>query len=276
MKNNMLRYKNECLFIVKKTIYSSEENKTSFYKAIDNRTKRVVGIKEIVASDKKSADELKKEINMLIMLEKYTRSTPVLYDYYVEGNTIYMIMQYIEGETLRDVFNREKETVLTEKTTKKNLMRLKKLAYALSEIHRCDGVQHKDLKPENIILSENEMNLSVIDFGLTGMGTLRGTGTPFYRAPEQSKSFRGVFRNDRIDIFSFGLIMYEALTGKRMEFMKDLVLNADGESWREIKKIDNPFVPEKLNDILRKCLSYSPENRYENGGRLVCDLRKLI
>ncbi len=276
MKNNMLRYNNDCLYLVKKTIYASSENHSSFYKAIDNRTKRIVGIKEIVAPDKKSADELKKEINMLIKLEKYSRSIPVLYDYHIAGNTIYMIMQYVEGETLRDIFNREKATVLTEKTTKKNLMRLKKLAYVLSEIHRCDNIQHKDLKPENIILSDNEMHLSVIDFGLTGMGTLRGTGTPFYRAPEQSKNFRGVYRNDRIDLFSFGLIMYEALTGERLEFVKDLVLSPDTESWNEIKKINNPFVPEKLNDVLKKCLSYNPEKRYEDGGKLVCDLRKLI
>lgn len=276
MKNNMLRYSNDALYLVKKTIYTSEENGTSFFKAIDNRTKRIVGIKEIAAPDKKSADELKKEINMLITLEKYSRNIPVLYDFHISGNTIYMIMQYIEGESLRDVLSREKETVLTEKTTKKNLMRLKKLAYVLSEIHRCNGIQHKDLKPENIILSDNEMNLSVIDFGLTGMGALRGTGTPFYRAPEQSKSFRGVTRSDRIDIFSFGLIMYEALTGERMEFMKDLVLSPDGKHWRNIKEINNPFIPKKLNDILKKCLSFDPDERYENGGRLVCDLRKLI
>ena len=276
MKNNMLRYNNECLYIAKKTIYSSSENNTSFYQAIDNRTKRIVGIKEIVAPDKRSADEFKKEINMLIKLEKYSRNIPVLYDYYVSGNTIYIIMQYIEGDTLRDAFNREKESVLTEKTTKKNLMRLKKLAYVLGDIHRCENIQHKDLKPENIILSENEQNLSVIDFGLSGLGTLRGTGTTFYKAPEQSKSFRGVYRSDRVDVFSFGLIMYEALTGQRMEFMKDLILSPDSDSWKEIKEINNPYVPSGLNDVLRKCLSYNPDNRYENGGKLVCDLRKLI
>lgn len=276
MKNNMLRYNNECLYLVKKTIYTSEENGTSFYKAIDNRTKRIVGIKEIVAPDKRSADELKKEINMLITLEKYSRNVPVLYDFHINGNTIYIIMQYIEGESLRDALNREKDELLTEKITKKNLMRLKKLGYVLSEIHRANGVQHKDLKPENIILSENGMDLSVIDFGLTGMGALRGTGTPFYRAPEQSKNFRGVYRTDRIDIFSFGLIMYELLTGKRMDFMEDLVLSQDGKHWKEIKEIDNPFVTKKLNDVLKKCLAYDPEERYESGGRLICDLRKLI
>ena len=83
MKNNMLRYNNDCLYLVKKTIYTSEENGTSFFKAIDNRTKRIVGIKEIVAPDKKSADELKKEINMLITLEKYSRNIPVLYDFHI-------------------------------------------------------------------------------------------------------------------------------------------------------------------------------------------------
>ena len=65
-------------------------------------------------------------------------------------------------------------------------------------------------------------------------------------------------------------------TRERMEFMKDLVLSSDGKHWREIKDINNPFVPKKLNDVLKKCLAFNPEERYENGGRLVCDLRKLI
>ena len=62
------------MYVVQKTVYPPSENNTSFYKAIDNRTKRVVGIKEIVATDKKAADEFKKEINMLIKLE-YTAET---------------------------------------------------------------------------------------------------------------------------------------------------------------------------------------------------------
>ena len=276
MNSSLITYKKEHSYVPEKEIYRSEENATVFLKARDAETGRAVGIKKIKASDRRLLKEYENEVKALIKLEKYSRSIPTVYDYFTDKNEITIIMSYIEGKTLAEVMANERDRVYTETVTRNNLRRLKSLAHVLGEIHRFEQAQHKDLKPANIILKsyKNREELFVIDFGLTGVLNYRGTGTLFYQAPEQSELFRGMVSPDRIDVFSFGLIAYELLEGRRLKFLEDLVLDPAKSEWKNIPDIKNPYVNRQVNNVIKKCLAYDPKNRYKNGERIEWELKK--
>lgn len=274
--NNELRFKKDFRYIIESVVYKSEVNKTAFYKAKDTETGRTVGIK-VIKSDMPHLKSYISEIRVLMKLEEYAKNIPTVYQYYVHQNTLFIIMQFIEGRTLLEIFNAEKDDILTAETTYKNLVRLKKLAHILATVHhteqgRSDYIQHKDLKPENIIVKGfgKDEELFLIDFGLSAPLAIRGSGTPMYQSPEQSKIFSQIKDTSRIDVFTFGLIMYELLCGKKLIFGETLILDKQKNEWQSIPKISsvNPNVDKSIDEILEKCIAYNPQQRLKDGGKI--------
>ena len=171
----------------------------------------------------------------------------------------YLVMELCEGETLAARLKRGKLSI--EDTLRSG----QQIAGALAAAH-AKGIVHRDLKPSNIMLAKS--GVKVLDFGLAKSqqdATLTGSrmvmGTPAYMAPEQSE---GKECDARSDIFSFGLVLYEMLTGERV-FRSPSTIETIAAGGRKDRKPLREFVkdvPDELERIIRRCLRKHPEERY--------------
>src|SRR5256714_8829940 len=200
----------------------------------------------------------------------------------------YLALEYIEGENLRRWLRKHKLPLDIPQAVRWGT----ELAEALSYLHQ-HKIVHRDLKPENVIVTQNDKaalrgapgdgHLKIIDFGtalLTGARRLtwrhltEALGTPDYMSPEQIQGERG---DPRSDIYSWGIMMYEFLTG-RVPFEGDnwLAVMA-GHLQRHPKPIREarPEVPPELDAIVLTAMRRYPENRYQSAEELLADLRAL-
>ncbi len=286
MDNKELFFKKNYKYAIQKTVYDSPETGTSFYCALEEETGRKVGIKVIKAKNQNDLRSFITEVNVLTRLESNVTNVPTVYYHYCMGNTLFIVMQYIEGDTLRQKMDKETSPLDAPDAVQRELSRLRLLASALRDVHkgsRTNGrpyTQHKDLKPQNIILKGNYPyeKLFLIDFGISAPSAVRGSGTPGYQSPEQSALFSGIPDASRIDVFAFGLIMYELLCRKRLVIGQDLVYDRQKGDWKNIPLISevNPLVPKPVDEILKSCISYNPSKRLSDGGAIECLLKKIL
>lgn len=189
--------------------------------------------------------------------------------------TKYISMEYIKGQSLRELI--QASGSLTVKTA---LNIARQIVAALKAAHN-KGIIHRDLKPSNILVG-NDGQVYVMDFGLAmaiSEVSLSGesAGTPQYMSPEQVKSEK---LDPRTDIYSFGAILYEMLTGRRLFEEKtpaDYKQHHISEIPSHPSKI-NTFVPSALNSIVLKCLEKDREKRFQNVGEILIELdeKKLL
>ncbi len=181
----------------------------------------------------------------------------------------FIVMEYVDGQTLRDL--------LPVKNIDDAIEYAVQIAEALNEAH-VHGIVHRDIKTENIMVNSNNL-VKVMDFGLAKVkGSLKLTrtgttvGTAAYKSPEQ---IRGELLDARSDIFSFGVVLYEMLTGKtpfESEYEEALlysILNADPKPMRDLR----PDVPEPLENICLRALAKNPNERYQTAAELLLDLK---
>jgi len=189
----------------------------------------------------------------------------------------YLALEYIEGDTLRRWLRRHETPLSIPQAVQWGT----ELAEALAYLHH-HKIVHRDLKPENIIVT-GDGHLKIIDFGtalLTGARRLtwrhltEALGTPDYMSPEQIQGERG---DPRSDIYSWGIMTYEFLTG-RVPFEGDnwLAVMA-GHLQRHPKPIHElrPEVPGELEAVVLTAMRRYPENRYQSADELLADLRAL-
>jgi serine/threonine protein kinase len=165
----------------------------------------------------------------------------------------YLVLEYIEGNSL------------TGPQTVEEAVRLAtQIAEALDAAHR-KGVVHRDLKPANIMLT-SEGSVKLLDFGLAKQvnesdetATLEGTvlGTAAYMAPEQAE---GKLLDARSDVFSFGAVLYELLSGRRAFRGENFVSTMAAILHKEPAPLD---APAELQDIVKRCLAKPPGQRYQ-------------
>jgi len=248
------------------------------YLAQDTRLGRKVAIKMMppeIADNPQVLHRWKREARLLASLNHPNIAT--IHEELEETEGIsYLVLEYVEGDTLRD------RIAHGELTLKETVLITLQIAEAISAAHS-KGVVHRDLKPANIKITP-EGRVKVLDFGVAKIlggrkGAPQGTivtqpgqviGTPGYMSPEQSL---GKDTDHRTDIWSFGCVLYEMLTGKRPFPGQDTseVLEAmlrSEPSWEALpEEIELP-----LRDIIRKCLDKDPDNRYHSAGALHQDL----
>src|SRR5437588_8043930 len=189
----------------------------------------------------------------------------------------YLALEYIEGDTLRRWLRRHKTPLSIPQAVQWGT----ELAEALAYLHH-HKIVHRDLKPENVIVT-GDGHLKIIDFGtallrgarrLTWRHLTEALGTPDYMSPEQIQGERG---DPRSDIYSWGIMMYEFLTG-RVPFEGDhwLAVMA-GHLQRHPKPIHEvrSDVPRELEAIVLTAMRRYPENRYQSADELLADLRSL-
>jgi len=190
-----------------------------------------------------------------------------------DDGKLFIAMAYYEGTTLTPKIEAEAFDL------KSALNLSTQIAQGLARAHQ-NNIIHRDIKPSNIIITKHD-EAKIVDFGLAKLaGEVRLTrtgetlGTAAYMAPEQ---IQGLEVDHRSDIFAWGVLFYEMLTG-RLPFSGEYefslmysILNEDPESIRT----SNPEIPEEVESILNKALAKSPEDRYQKTEELVEDLQTL-
>ena len=195
-----------------------------------------------------------------------------IYDWGQEGSTYFIVMELVEGRSLRDVL-REEGPLLPRRVIEISA----EVAAALSVAHR-SGLVHRDIKPGNMLL-DADGTVKVTDFGiarawddsseLTKTGAVIGTAT--YFSPEQAQ---GEPADERSDIYALGVVMYEMLTG-RPPFSGEspvAVAYQHVSSQAAQPSLDNADVPADLDHIVMRALDKNPENRYQTADDLRHDL----
>jgi len=190
-----------------------------------------------------------------------------------ERSRLYMVIEWVDGRLLRSILNEERQLPI-ERATNLTLQILD----ALDTMHK-HGVVHRDLKPENIMV-DAEDRIKLIDFGialredarrLTFVDMSPTLGTPDYISPEQVKGQRG---DQRSDIYSLGVMLYEMLTGdppftgpNPLAVMNERVLH-DPEPARKRR----PEISPELNEILNRALERDPRRRYQTASEMAWEL----
>ncbi len=194
-----------------------------------------------------------------------------IYDWGEVDGTYFIVMEYVEGETLKDLVRRHGRLGGSE-AVRISLQLLAALEFA----HRT-GIVHRDIKPQNVML-DRAGNVKVTDFGIARAGdsgmTEAGSilGTAQYLAPEQAKGQRV---DERSDLYSVGIVLYEMLTGT-VPFKGDsavtVALKHVNEMAAEPAQLV-PGMPYALNQIVLKAIAKDPDQRYQTAAQFARDLR---
>ena len=244
------------------------------YKAKCHTLDRLVAIKvlkEEFASDENFVSKFKMEAQAAARLSH--PNIVNVYDVVDEGNLHYIVMELIEGITLKSYI--EKKGFLENKEAIGIAIQVAQGIAAAHEQH----IIHRDIKPQNMIISRDG-NVEVADFGIAravSSQTMNATavGSVHYISPEQA---RGGYCDERSDIYSFGITMYEMVTG-RVPFEGDntvAVALAHLETPITPPSQLNPVVSSGLEQIILKCTQKKPDRRYSSIGDVITDLRHVM
>jgi serine/threonine-protein kinase len=193
------------------------------------------------------------------------------------GATPYIVMEYVEGDTLRDVLRREGRL-----QPQKAMQLAADICGALDFSHR-NGIVHRDVKPGNVMITPDGA-VKVMDFGIaravsdsaaTMTSTAAVIGTAQYLSPEQA---RGEGVDARSDVYSVGCLLYELVTGAP-PFTGDSPVAVAYQHVREDPRLPssiNPAIPSELDAILMKAMSKNPANRYQSAADMRSDLLRAV
>jgi len=245
------------------------------YKANDKEINAKIALKLIkpeIASNKKIIERFRNELK--IARDISHKNVCRMYDLNKEKGSYYITMEYVSGEDLKSFIHRSGQ--LTIGTAIKIT---KQICDGLSEAHKL-GVIHRDLKSNNIMI-DREGNVRIMDFGIarslsgkgiTGAGVM--IGTPEYMSPEQVE---GKEVDQRSDIYSLGIILYEMVTGK-VPFEGDTPFTIGMKHKSEIPanpKEFNEQIPDELSDVILRCLRKNKETRFQSAGEVRLELEKI-
>lgn len=233
---------------------------------LEERAKAIKMVPPELASSSLAFDDLKREISMASAIV-HTNVLKVL-SLEAQDGQYFIVMEYIEGESLEQAIAKAKDRRLKEEDV---IRIMKKTAEGIIEAH-AKKVIHRDLKPRNIMVSR-EGEVKVLDFGVSdrmtrSMTELTGSdtsGTWPYMAPEQLSNLFGR-ENQQVDVWSFGVTMYQLLTGE--------VPFRNREQIIDLKEKPFPLehVSRRTTHIVLKCLEKERKKRYRNMSEVLDDL----
>jgi serine/threonine protein kinase len=247
------------------------------WRAEDTRLLREVAIKilsERIANDPEWKARFLREARTIAQMNHPNIAT--IYSIEQEAEKLFIVMELVEGESLATVLAKgplpPTEAVRI----------IRHVAEALAEAHE-KGIVHRDVKPDNVIVGKR--GTKVLDFGiakqlvsttesptLTQAGLI--VGTPFYMSPEQALG-RPV--DARSDLFSLGVVLYEALAGKRPfegESVTETMMNIIMQEAPDLAVVA-PSLPPSLSDVVNRALQKKPERRFGSAGEMVDALSRV-
>ena len=243
------------------------------YKARDLRLDRFVAVKVLKNEFMENEEFLKKFLREAQADAKLAHPNIVnVYDVGIQDGYYYIVMEYIDGSTLKDYIKSKKRITAEETVTI-----ISAVASGLAHAHN-NNIIHRDVKPHNILLTSSKM-AKVADFGIaraitssTVTATEEALGSVHYISPEQA---RGGFLDARSDLYSLGIMMYEMLTG-------ELPYDADTPVAVALKHVQNNVeapsgivktIPENLNQIVLNLTRRKADDRYQSAEELLSDLK---
>lgn len=241
------------------------------YKALCKKTDKEVAIKVLkdeFAGSLEYVERFKREAQAAFQLEH--ENVVQVYDVGYDENSYYMVMEFINGPTLKNII--ETSGFLPEKQAIEYALQI---CSALSSAHR-NGIIHRDIKPQNVLVNENDV-AKITDFGIAKSvasqpeSDSQVIGSVYYVSPEQAK---GEKVDQRTDIYSFGIMLYEMLTGElpyKGEKSVSVALKHINEQITPPKKLNNE-ISESINKIIIKATSKKKKDRYSNIAELKKDL----
>lgn len=244
------------------------------YKAKCHKLNRLVAVKvlkEEFSNDSTFVGKFKMEAQAAARLSH--PNIVNVYDVIDEGKFHYIVMELIDGVTLKVYIARKGKLEI-----KESIGIAIQVAQGIAAAHE-QNIIHRDIKPQNMIISRDG-KVKVADFGIArGVSTQTMTsaamGSVHYISPEQA---RGGYSDARSDIYSLGITMYEMVTG-RVPYDGDNTVSialAHLEDAMVPPSVYNPEIPASLERIILKCTAKKPENRYGSANELIGDLRKAL
>lgn len=245
------------------------------YKAFDAEIEEIVSLKLIkpeITADRSTIERFQNELRLARRISH--KNVCRLYHFSRSNGNYYITMEYVQGEDLKRMIRMTRQL-----NAAAALDIAIQLCNGLAEAHSL-GIIHRDLKSSNIMI-DREGTVRIMDFGLarslrekvkTGAGAL--VGTPEYMSPEQVE---GKPVDQRSDIYSLGVILFETVTGK-VPFKGDTPLHTAVK--QKTESPDNPSrvnaqVPENLSRVILKCLEKNPGKRYQNIQEVRADLNTI-
>src|SRR5260221_10143335 len=242
------------------------------YKARDTELDRIVALKLIRPEFAKNPEILRRFKQEMILARQITHKNVIrIFDLGQADGIKFISMDFVEGRDLRQLLA-EKGKLAPEQAARIMLQ----ICRALEAAH-VEGVIHRDLKPQNIML-DAKGRVYVMDFGIARSAYLPGMtqtgaliGTPEYMSPEQG---RGEKLTERSDLFSLGIIFYELLTGKS-PYYSDTPL---ATLWKRMTEkatppvVLDPTLPQALSNIVVKALEIEPKNRFASAREMAQQL----
>ncbi len=245
------------------------------YRVEDKKLEQEVALKLIkpeIAKDKKTIERFSNELKFARKIRH--KNICQMFDLGEERGTHFITMEFVPGQDLKGLIRQSGQLAVG---TTINIA--KQICSGLIEAHKLEVV-HRDLKPSNIMI-DKEGDVRIMDFGIarsleakgiTGAGVM--IGTPEYMSPEQVE---GKETDQRSDIYSLGVILYEMVTG-RVPFEGDTPFTVGVKQKSEIPRSPkeiNEQIPEDLNHVILKCMEKEKESRYQSVNELHSELMNL-
>ena len=245
------------------------------YKAFDTEIKEKIALKLLkleIGIDEEIIERFRNELKLARKISQ--RNVCRMHDLSKEEGAYYITMEYVVGEDLKRLIRK-----VGQMSGGKTISIAKQVCEGLAEAHSL-GIVHRDMKPQNIMVDEAG-NAKIMDFGIarslkvkgiTGAGVM--IGTPEYMSPEQVE---GKDVDQRSDIYSLGIILYEMVTGQ-VPFEGDTPFTIGVKHKSEIPKNPkelNAQIPEDLSSLILRCLEKDKEKRYQSAGDVRSELERI-
>lgn len=239
------------------------------YDTIDDRTVAIKILKDEFLGNAEFIRRFKNESKAIAVLSH--PNIVKVYDVSFGDRIQYIVMEYIDGITLKDYLSQQKEI-----KWKEAIHFTVQILQALQHAHE-KGIVHRDIKPQNIMLLQDG-TIKVTDFGIARFSrsetrtiTDKAIGSVHYIAPEQA---RGDLTDEKADIYSVGVMLYEMLTGQ-LPFEADnavsvaiMQMQADPRPPKDI----NPAIPDGLEEITLRAMQKNPAQRYQSAAEMLADI----
>jgi len=250
------------------------------YRAFDKKKNRVVAIKVLRPEYESDEEFVRRFSREAEAASKVSHENIVnMLDVGTDGDMRYIVMEFVDGQTLKDMI-RQQGYIHPDTAIRMTI----RILAAVDHAHR-NGIVHRDIKPQNILV-DSEGRVKVADFGIARLKATQTTtindgegvsalGSVHYFSPEQAK---GEVADEKSDLYSVGVVMYEMLTGQ-VPFDGDnsvsVALKHVNEAPKSMRE-RRPEISKALDEVVMRALCKDATKRYQTAAEMAADLRKCI